>query len=472
MDRAFAGGRLRRLRGDRGMSQVDLARILAISPSYLNQIEHDKRVLTVPILVRISEVFGVDAAFFAPQNTGRTLAELTEALIAHSDDRLKASPFDLHTLATTMPELAEAVLGLHRRYGHLLDQAGHLADSRTPAFEADPQQQVLDFFYRNRNYFESLDRAAEVTAEQVGVHADGALRALRRHLKKAHRIRTTSISRTAKEFAPDSEMHAFDADDRTLHVSPHLKPGQQAFRMAGQLAFLEQNHLIEDILAEEHFDSSDARTLARIGLANHYAGALLLPYPAFFEAAESTRYDIELLAEQFQVGYEMIVHRLSTLQRANARGVPFIFVRVDRAGNISKRQSATGFHFSRTGGTCPLWNVYEAFISPGKMIVQVASMPDGQRYLWVARTVTYNRGGFDAPAKTFAIGLGCEIRHASRLVYSRGVTLDDPKAATAIGPGCRTCPRASCPQRAAPPIGLPLAIDESRSTFAPYPVAE
>ncbi|WP_235487567.1 short-chain fatty acyl-CoA regulator family protein, partial [Frankia sp. AvcI1] len=101
---------------------------------------------------------------------------------------------------------------------------------------------------------------------------------------------------------------------------------------------------------------------------------------------------------------------------------------------------------------------------------QIASMPDGQRYLWVARTVTRHRGAFGEPAKTFAIGLGCELRHAPRLVYSRGMSLDDPMAATPIGPGCRTCDRPRCPQRAAAPIGRPLAIDESRSTFVPYPV--
>jgi XRE family transcriptional regulator, fatty acid utilization regulator len=240
--------------------------------------------------------------------------------------------------------------------------------------------------------------------------------------------------------------------------------------MATQLALLEQDALIEDILDEEHFGSPEARKLARIGLANHFAGALILPYLAFYRAAERFKYDIELLAGRFGVGYETVAHRLSTLQRTGARGVPFIFVRADRAGNISKRQSATGFHFSRTGGTCPLWNVYEAFASPGRVVVQVAAMPDGQRYLWVARTVTRNRGAYGEPAKAFAVGLGCELRHARRLVYSRGMALDDPEAATPIGPGCRTCDRPRCPQRAAPPIGRPLAIDEARSTFIPYPV--
>lgn len=151
--------------------------------------------------------------------------------------------------------------------------------------------------------------------------------------------------------------------------------------------------------------------------------------------------------------------------------MPFSFVRVDRAGNMSKRQSATGFHFSRAGGTCPLWNVYEAFAAPGRIHVQAAAMPDGQRYLWTARAVTRHRGGWGEPGKTFAIGLGCEIRHASRLVYSDGLDLGKTSADTPIGMGCRLCERLDCPQRAVPPLGRALAVDENSSTFVPYPVA-
>ena len=145
------------------------------------------------------------------------------------------------------------------------------------------------------------------------------------------------------------------------------------------------------------FTSQEARGLARIGLANYFAGALIMPYGRFLAAAEARRYDIELLGYEFGVGFETICHRLSTLQRQGARGVPFFFIRVDRAGNISKRQSATDFHFSRVGGTCPLWNVYEAFASPGRILTQLARMPDERTYLWIARTVSHARGRYGAP---------------------------------------------------------------------------
>jgi predicted transcriptional regulator/plasmid maintenance system antidote protein VapI len=459
MEKAFVGARLRRLRDERGMRQADLARLLGISASYLNQIEHDSRPLTVPVLVRITEAFGVDAGFFAADDAARLVAELREAL-----DRVPVT--DLRELAAAMPEVAEAVLAMHRRGRSLAEQVEALAGDRAVEQSIGVHEQVRDFFYRHRNHFPELDEASESIAEVAGVRPGEVRAALSSHLSRMHGVRVVTAPSDTSHNATAGEMHHYDPVARVLHLSIHLRPGQQAFRMATLIAQLECPDLL-DALAEGDDDAS--RSLVRIGLARYAAAAMILPYRAFHETAERLRYDIELLADHFAMGYESICHRLTTLQRPGLRGVPFSFVRVDRAGNVSKRQSATGFHFSRSGGTCPLWNVYEAFAAPGKVLTQVAAMPDGQRYLWIARTVSRSRGGYGGPGKTFAIGLGCEIRHASRLVYSAGMDLDDVRAATPIGPGCRTCDRTLCPQRAAPQIGRPLRVNENRSTFVPYP---
>ncbi|MFT4298965.1 MAG: short-chain fatty acyl-CoA regulator family protein [Aeromicrobium sp.] len=462
MEKVYAGTRLRRLREERGLTQVELARILAISPSYLNQIEHDTRPLTVTVLVRLAEVFGIDPTFFAPRDTARQLAELREALPEAAGGQ--AVPLsDLQQVAASMPEIADAVVNLHRRYRDALTHLESVTDSRTESPALMPHEHVRDFFYRRQNYVDVLDRAAEGLAKEIGTRRGEVRRHLRRHLEEAHGIRVESAP------AEGVDTHTYSETERVLRLSSDLRPGQQAYRMATQLAYLEADDLIEQVLGEETWPDDTTRSLARIGLANHFAGALILPYTPFFRAAERMRYDVEVLAEYFGVGYETIAHRLSTLQRPHMRGVPFIFVRVDKAGNISKRQSATGFHFSRSGGTCPLWNVYDAFASPGRVDVQVAEMPDGQRYLWVARTVTRRRGGYGNAAKTFVIGLGCELRQAGRMAYSKGLDLTTPDAVP-IGPGCRTCDRPRCPQRAAPPIGRPLLVDESRGSFAPYPL--
>lgn len=447
------------------MSQAELARVLGISPSYLNQMEHDSRPLTVPVLLRLTEAFGVDPGFFSERDTTRLVADLREALAGEVAEA-RVSPTDLAELASRMPAVAKVLLDLSRRGQVLAERIAGETDNRDGRLPAprSPHEEIREFFYRRQNYLHDTDLAAEELAHSIGIHPGDVVRVLAQRLTEKHGVRPTT--RAAER------LHHYDSASRTLHLSSRLRPGQRAFRMATQLALLECGNDIDRLAAEDFPPGSPTYALARIGVANYFAAALILPYGAFHTAAEEVRYDIERLTDRFGLGYETVCHRLSTLQRPKLRGVPFSFVRVDRAGNMSKRQSATGFHFSRAGGTCPLWNVYEAFAAPGRIHVQIAAMPDGQRYLWTARAVTRHCGGWGEPGKTFAIGLGCEIRHASRLVYSDGLDLDNASAATPIGMGCRICERLDCPQRAVPPLGRPLTIDENSSTFVPYPVAD
>ncbi|HQQ70568.1 MAG TPA: short-chain fatty acyl-CoA regulator family protein, partial [Alicycliphilus sp.] len=307
---------------------------------------------------------------------------------------------------------------------------------------------------------------AEALAAQAPRVQDGRLGDwLAERLRERHGVRVVLAEDGA------GAKRSFEPGRRQLLLSGSLAPAQQAFQLATQLALLEVADTIDVLVDAPQFANDAAsRKLARIGLANYFAGALLLPYGAFLQAAEALRYDIDLLQQRFGVGFETVCHRLSTLQRPGAPGVPFFFIRVDRAGNISKRQSATHFHFSRTGGTCPLWNVYEAFGQPGELQRQIACMPDGRKYLWIARTVSGGARGYGAPRKTFSVGLGCDIRHAPRLVYAQGLDLN--AAATPIGMGCKVCERAHCPQRAFPYIGRALEVDEHQSRFAPYGFAQ
>ncbi|MFP5019569.1 short-chain fatty acyl-CoA regulator family protein [Pseudonocardia phyllosphaerae] len=465
------GTRLRALRETRSMSQAALARTLGISPSYLNQIEHGSRPLTVPVLLRITEVFGVDAAFFAARQPERLVAELHEVFSETSTADGPVPPSEVERLAAELPAAADAVLELYRHWRRSEERLAHLSSGSrdgvaAPPRSASPHEQVRDFFYRRRNHVAELDDAAEDLAHRIGVRRGEVRRALAERLRAVHGVTIAGLD----DEGGSGELHRYDATHRVLRLSPALRPGQQAFRMATQLAFLEFDDVIE-ALAGEQADPDDVQThrLTRIGLARYFAAALVLPYGEFRATAEEFRYDLQRLADHFGQGFETVCHRLSTLQRPSEPGVPFSFVRVDRAGNMSKRQSASGFHFSRGGGTCPLWNVYQAFASPGEIHVQVATMPDGARYLWVARTVHGSRRRWGAPGKTFAIALGCELRHAHRLVYSAGLDLDDPAAATPIGAGCRVCSREQCPQRAFPRLDHAPAIVEERSTFVPYP---
>lgn len=463
MKKVFAGIRLRRLREEQRLTQAALARALGLSTTYVNQLEHDQRPLTQTVVDKIREMFGTSIPLDEDAEA-RLAGELRDALAEIGDGVAQA---EIRQLATTMPMLGRAVLNLHRRYRQTLEKSEALTaglEQRGQSMTAlMPHEEVRNFFYDRRNHIAELDETAEHLFQRHGLSAGNMERDLERLLAEVHGITIRHHD--------GADHRRFDRASRVLVLPANRSPGQQAFQMATQLAFLSVGARLDELTRAGNFTGPEARALARIGLANYFAGALMLPYGLFLASAEELNYDIDLLGRRFGVGFETVCHRLSTLQRPRSQGVPFFFVRVDRAGNISKRQSATDFHFSRGGGTCPLWNVYEAFANPGRILTQVARMPDDRTYLWVARTVSHRSGGWGAPGKDFAIGLGCDIRHAHRLVYSKGLDLTDPSAATPIGGGCRVCERASCPQRAFPAIGRPLAVDENRSRFEPYAAA-
>ncbi|HZA11588.1 acetate metabolism transcriptional regulator RamB [Mycobacterium sp.] len=471
MAKTFVGSRVRQLRSERGFSQAALAQMLEISPSYLNQIEHDVRPLTVAVLLRITEVFGVDATFFASQDDTRLVAELREVTM----DRDLGIGVDLSEVADIVnahPTLARAMVNLHRRYRITTAQLAAATEDRFADGSSGsgsitmPHEEVRDYFYQRQNYLHELDTAAEDLTVRMRMHRGDLAGELARRLTDVHGVHIVR-----RIDLGDTVLHCYDPASRTMEVSNHLSAGQQVFKMAAELAYLEFGDLIDEMVDEGKFTSDESIKLARLGLANYFAAATVLPYRQFHDVTENFRYDIERLSSFYQMSYETICHRLSTLQRPSMRGVPFSFVRVDKAGNMSKRQSATGFHFSSSGGTCPLWNVYETFANPGKILVQIAQMPDGRNYMWVARTVERRASRYGQPGKTFAIGLGCELRHAHRLVYSEGLDLSSDNA-TPIGAGCRVCERDNCPQRAFPALGRALDLDEHRSTVSPYLVKQ
>jgi len=479
MKKAFMGVRLRRLREERGMSQVALARALDLSASYLNQIEQNQRPLTVPVLLKINAVFGVDVQRFSDDDEARLISGLRDVLAdapgAASGDTVSLA--EIRELAANMPAVARTLLALHRSRRDALERLDALGDERGGPLAggaAPPMayEEVRDFFFARHNHIAELDDVAERLAAQWVLEPARADLGLARRLEMAHGVRVNTLEAVSSQDAVDAgAQRRFDPQARVLSLVRTLEPGQRAFQMATQLAFLEVGDLLQRLADEAGLSSPQAVALARIGLANYFAGALVLPYAPFLQMAEALGYDIDRLGHHWGVGFETVCHRLSTLQRPQARGVPFFFIRVDRAGNISKRQSATHFHFSKIGGTCPLWNVYEAFAQPGRIVRQLARMPDGRSYLWVARTVSRSAGGWGAPEKTFSVALGCDVQHAPQLVYAKGLDLGDPDTAVPIGMGCKVCEREACPQRAFPPVGRALDVNEDRSRFAPYPAA-
>ncbi|MFE3703793.1 short-chain fatty acyl-CoA regulator family protein, partial [Nocardia tengchongensis] len=376
---------------------------------------------------------------------------------------------EIDDLVARVPAAARVLVGLHRRLRGTTEQMERVSAGIDGApgesAVAMPYEDVRDYFYDRRNHIPELDTAAEQLFDRNGLSLGGLDLQLTRLLREQHGIAV--LIRTDDPSHPGPK-RVFDADSRVLTLARRLTAGQRAFQLATQLAFLTQAEVIADLIDATDAMPENSRGLLRIGLANYFAGALILPYTRFWDAAESLRYDIELLAATFEVGFETVCHRLSTLQRPGKRGVPFFFVRTDRAGNISKRQSATAFHFSRVGGSCPLWVVHDAFSTPGSIRTQIARMPDGRNYLWLARTTDEKTPGYLSPTRDFAIGLGCDLTYADKLVYSHGLPVDDPRTAVPIGAGCKVCERTDCAQRAFPQLGRPIRVDDNSSLTIPY----
>lgn len=446
------GVRLARLREERGISQTAMAEALGISSSYLNQIERNKRPMTVPILLRVNAHLGVDVQMFSESDEAKLIADLKDVL---ADVGTRVSTVELRSLAANMPAIANALVDLHRAHRVSVERADALAaliggDEHKLALPS-AHDEVRDYLNRRKNHVAELDDAAEAIFSDAQLTIGDGAPMLEKRLRERHNVRLAVVDADARDVWSERGKSFFDAGERILYLPDHLREGQQAFQMAAQIARLELADTIGDLIRHGGFASAAAERLSQVALANYFAGALVMPYTSFLHAAEEYSYDVERLSNRFGVGFEAICHRLSTLQRPSAPGLPFFFMRVDRAGNVSKRQSAAEFHFSRVGGTCPLWIVYEAFNQPQRVLTQVACMPDGRSYFWIAHQVSSGPPGYGQAQQTFAVGLGCDLQHARRIVYSRGLALS-PDMATPIGPGCRVCERSRCPQRAFPAV--------------------
>ncbi len=469
----FVGPRVRRLREQHALSQTALAERLSLSLSYVSQIESNQRPVTAAVLLKLAEAFGGDMSQFADETDKRVLGELDCALQDRTLRSAGVPPAQLARMVEQAPELVEAFLLLYQRHQRLQEEHAQTidrfygevgGDTRPGPMAALPHEEVRDHFNRRNNYIDRLDRLAEQLARDADLKPGDRAGPLRELMRSACGVEVV----VTDEMRDGTALRRYEPARRRLWLPAHLSDAQLAFQIATQYALVAQREALDDEVRDGAYSDAAARGLARQGLAHYFAGATLLPYEDMLDAARECRYDIEWLQQRFHVGFETVCHRLSTLQRPNLRGVPFYFVRIDQAGNISKRQSATAFHFARHGGACPLWQVHEAFSQPGRILTQVAEMPDGTRFFGIARTIERGGGRYQARRKFFAIGLGCELSHARELVYADGLDTSAPREVVPIGPGCRVCPRTDCVQRAFPPAGKALIADTDVESLVSY----
>lgn len=510
------GHKLRNLRKDRGLSQVELATKLGISASYLNLIEHNQRNLTVPLLLRIGELLNVSLQAFSQEHEGQQIAELAEVLKDPIYESLDLADVDVGEMAASSPALCQALSKTYSAYRHfmedfqvlnerlaqdpllssnihrlrtlltsivsfseilhdnldlapgerqsfqkiVLNESENLSETVNAMLEivsgeglggaisdTTPQEAVTDFLQANNNYFPDLEDVAQELRRDAGLDSVSVRARLIGYLLERHGV-SVEIAGDASQ---DSGASFYDETKRHLILSMSLPGPSINFHLALLAGQLSYGGVLEKLVDTKALASDAAKHRTKAALANYFAGACLLPYGEFLQAATESRYNIELLEQRFSASFEQICHRLTTLRDPKASGIPLHLIRVDVAGNISKRFSASGLRIPRYGSACPRWIMHHALLTPGVICSQVTQMPDGGRFFSIARTSSKPSLIYGHPGNHYSICIGCELSFADQMIYSDGLNLGSGQLAVPVGVACQLCDRRNCPQRAAPP---------------------
>jgi predicted transcriptional regulator/transcriptional regulator with XRE-family HTH domain len=470
----YSGHTLRQIRSEFGLSQVEFAKRIGLSTAYVNQMENNNRPVTAPVLLAINRIFGTDLAAFEKNDLDRVIQDLQEIFADTQFHSSAVSRQELHELVTRAPGITKAIMDL---YGSLRtfhdrdaieDELAHLngpADAGQ-GLQKSAYDEVRDYFHYMDNYIDSLDREAEKLSYHIGLTKSlSRFDSLSNWLGERFGI---TVDQNADDRATLIRQDEFA---RKISIYRAIPQATKNFLLGSVIAELCVKDLVAEEIKRARFKSKSAESIAGLALRNYFSGALVLPYDDFLKAATKCRHDIQFLSNQLDTSIETICHRLSTLQRPGAKGLPFYFVKIDRAGNVVKRHSATRFQFARFGGSCPRWNVHQAFEqNSNKFTAQVAQMPDGVKYLCIATSITKHQPDYRTGERRYALGIGCEAQYADAIVYADGLAVDEISEPEPIGVNCRICPRDNCDQRAFPAIDKEPFIEPGQRGIVPYRV--
>ena len=464
MAKTLIGPQLRQLRRSHNQTQAQMARRLKVSPTYVNLLENNHRSLSVKVLVALTEAYGVDWRALVNDNEATQLADLRAAV---RDPAVTADVPDLQELRAALdhaPRLVAQFLELNRNHRLMLENLENLRPSgaASDVLATSPEAAIHDFFRQNNNYFDALECAAEETRASIGGASDDIYANLKRYLSNRHGI--------------DVEIATIDAmpsaflvfEGSRVVLSEALDPLNRNFQLAHVLALVGFADVLDGLIADLATLSDVGRARCRVELANYFAAALLMPYAPFLAMAEASTYDVDRIAAGFGVTFEMVCQRLTTLQRKGAQGVPFFFLRIDRAGNVTKRFNATPFTLAEQGGSCPVWNIHAAFAAPGMVLPQFVELPDAGQFFTISRTTDRPFLHRHASDRRLVVALGCERAHARSVGYAAPLNLTDETHIARIGINCHICPRQACAQRAHNPLHVNLPVDTNRRGSTRY----
>ncbi|MFN3657416.1 MAG: short-chain fatty acyl-CoA regulator family protein [Pseudolabrys sp.] len=460
MAKTFVGPQLRQLRRERKLTQAEMAKALGISPGYVNLLENNQRSLSVRLLMALADAYQVDWRDIVHDETSSLLAELRTVI---RDPMFSGGVPDLQELRAAIdhaPRLVEqfvSLYGIHRTTLERIMRQG-AAGGPEGLLATSAEAIIHDFFRNHSNYFHRLEIAAEQLRAEESCEADDIYTVLKARLARKHGI---SVRRRAVEEMTQA-LRVYDPDERIIYLSEALDHRNRVFQVAHVLCLVEFQNLLDELTANSGIPKGTRLTRSHVELANYFAAAFLMPYESFLRIAESTAYDIGRLSARFAVSFEQACHRLTTLQRPGAQGVPFFFLRIDKAGNVTKRFNSTSFHLAEYGGACPVWNIHLAFRTPGAILPQFVELPDGDRFFTISRTADRPAINLETQDHRLAVALGCELKYASKLAYAASFNIDDNLKFSRIGINCHLCPRQACSQRAHQPVFMELPIDTTR----------
>ena len=459
MAKTFVGPQLRQLRRERRQTQAEMAKVLGVSAGYVNLLENNERSLSLRVLMALADHYGIDWRDIVADKTSNLLAELRSVI---KDPMFSGTPdlVELRAAIDHAPRLVEKFLHLYGVHRNTLERMmRHGTNVTTDGLLATSAEAVVhDFFRDNSNYFNDLEVAAEALRAMDAYEPDDIYATLKARLINTHGIRIER--RTTEEMT--QALRVYDKENRIIYLSEALDYSNVLFQLAHVLCLIELQDLLNKLTAGSKITAGTGLARCHVELANYFAAAYLMPYQPFLHEAESMAYDIDRLAARFGVSFEQTCHRLTTLQRPGAQGVPFFFLRVDKAGNVTKRFNSTSFQLAEYGGACPVWKVHMAFRLAGVIIPQFVELPDGDRYFTINRTVDRPTVNFETQDHRLAISLGCELQYAKKLGYAAGFNVDDERMFSRIGINCHVCPRQACSQRAHQPLFMELPLDTNR----------
>ncbi len=459
MKKTFVGPQLRQLRRANKQTQAEMAKALGISPAYVNLLENNQRSLSVQMLMALSEKYSVDWRELVQDPHSNVLSELRSVL----QDPIFGEAPDLQELRAAIdhaPALVESFLHIYRTHRTTLDKMLRQGQDRMPddLIASSPETIIHDFFRDHQNHFPELEDIAERIRAEQPTAPDDVYAMLKARLDSRHGV---TVEVKSVEDMPEA-LRIFERGEATVFLSEALDHQNRTFQLAHVLCLLEAEDTLKTLVQDSGISSPTGLARCQVELANYFAGAFLMPYAQVLELAQTTHYDVDRIAAAFSVSFEQVCHRLTTLQRKNATGVPFFFLRIDKAGNVSKRFNSTTFTLAEYGGACPVWNIHTSFRTPGVILPQFVELPEGERFFTISRTTDRPVFSRDSQDRRLAVALGCEFRFIDQIGYAKSFNLDREDLFSPVGINCPLCPRQACSQRAHQPLFVDLPISPDR----------